>query len=140
MQLHTEPSLKKRACWQDKANKAYDSAAGAAHEATRQPTAFEKAKGYLSPPSTADKVKVRALVDANAKGQQPSHIEMHASVSRVDNALPRPAEFAKWSSWIMYPMPGRCHATTAAVQQLVLQASSAVADCPSLGYCSHQSH
>ena len=42
---------------QGKANEAYDSAAGAANEATREPTAYEQAKGYMSPPSTADNIR-----------------------------------------------------------------------------------
>ena len=65
-----------------------NSAAGAAHEATRQPTAFEKAKGYLSPPSTADKVKVSAVDDGDAEGQRPSRTGNHSSMSRLGNVLP----------------------------------------------------
>ena len=42
---------------QGKASDAYDSAANAAHEATREPTTFEKAKGAFSPPSTADNIR-----------------------------------------------------------------------------------
>ena len=45
---------------QGKASDAYDSAAQTAHDATREPTTFEKAKGYLSPPSAADKAKGHA--------------------------------------------------------------------------------
>ena len=53
---------------QDKASQAYDSTTQAAHDATREPTTFEKAKGYMSPPSTADKVKAGAAdAYANAK-------------------------------------------------------------------------
>ena len=53
---------------QDKASDAYDAAANAAHEATRKPTTFEKAKAKLGPPSTADKVKAGAAdAYANAK-------------------------------------------------------------------------
>ena len=44
---------------QGKASEAYDSAAGAAHEATRGPTAYEKVKDRLTP-STADKAKAKA--------------------------------------------------------------------------------
>ena len=53
---------------QDTASDAYDSAANAAHEATREPTTFEKAKAKLSPPSTADRVKAGAA-DAYAQAQ-----------------------------------------------------------------------
>ena len=43
-------------------------ASQAAYDATREPTTFEKAKGYLSPPSTADKAKAQAS-DAYAAAQ-----------------------------------------------------------------------
>ena len=34
-------------------------ASQAAYDATREPTTFEKAKGYMRPPSTADKAKAQ---------------------------------------------------------------------------------
>ena len=43
-------------CMQDLAS----DASQAAYDATREPTTFEKAKGYMSPPSTADKAKAQA--------------------------------------------------------------------------------
>ena len=43
---------------QGKASEAYDSAAGAAHEATRGPTTYEKVKDRFTP-STADKAKAK---------------------------------------------------------------------------------
>ena len=52
---------------QGKASEAYGSAAGAAHEATRGPTTYEKVKDRLTP-STADRVKGSANeAYANAK-------------------------------------------------------------------------
>ena len=53
---------------QDSASDAYDAASQAAHDATREPTLYEKAKGKLSPPSTADKVKAGAA-DAYAQAK-----------------------------------------------------------------------
>ena len=67
---------------QVKAGQAFDSASKAAYDAVREPTAYEKAKGYMSGPSTADKIKAGAA-DAYAQAKVP-FILCHCAV-RLDS-------------------------------------------------------
>ena len=71
---------------QDKASQAYDATAQAAHDATREPTTFEKAKGYMSPPSTADKVKggaAEAYANAKVNSSKPPWRVLHGCSAHV---------------------------------------------------------
>ena len=82
-----------------------DSASKAAYDATREPTAYEKAKGYLSPPSTADKVKAGAAdAYAYAKVKQcpPCPSMPVALLLRWGTSSP-PCSMSAQEPWSRYP-------------------------------------